>query len=242
MKAFASDFDGTLYFGLEEGFHEEDLLAIQKYQKQGNLFGICTGRAIIGMDRTVKDLISFDFYILNSGARILDKNRNVIYEKRITREQVCKIYEYVDSSYEFKVVSDSVYILNAETDRHIQLNDIKELEEESYYSISIMTGSEKEAHTLYTLLLSSMDDISVMQNKNGVDIAAKGCTKGSAIEYYKEYANLEMIAGIGDSYNDISMLESADIGFTFFSSSDCVKNNADILVNSVEEAISYLLQ
>ena len=47
MRIFASDFDNTLHFVNEEGkgyFKKEDLEAIEKFQKEGNLFGLCTGR------------------------------------------------------------------------------------------------------------------------------------------------------------------------------------------------------
>ena len=40
---FASDFDGTIYFGnIEDPFKQSDLSAITQFQKAGNLFGVCT--------------------------------------------------------------------------------------------------------------------------------------------------------------------------------------------------------
>lgn len=47
MKVFASDFDGTIHFVDEKiggYFKQEDLRAIKKFQENGNLFGLCTGR------------------------------------------------------------------------------------------------------------------------------------------------------------------------------------------------------
>ena len=44
MKMLASDYDGTLYF--EFGYRKTDLEAIRQFQKEGNLFGLCSGRPL----------------------------------------------------------------------------------------------------------------------------------------------------------------------------------------------------
>ena len=65
MKALASDFDGTLFFENEiSDFRKDDLIAIKRFQKEGHLFGICTGRPLNGIIPHVQDKIDFDFYIL----------------------------------------------------------------------------------------------------------------------------------------------------------------------------------
>lgn len=38
-KILFSDFDGTLFF--KEGFHQEDIEAIQTFQEAGNKFALC---------------------------------------------------------------------------------------------------------------------------------------------------------------------------------------------------------
>lgn len=44
MKALASDFDGTLYLhDAAESYREGDIAGIGQLQKQGCLFGLCTG-------------------------------------------------------------------------------------------------------------------------------------------------------------------------------------------------------
>ena len=68
MKILASDFDNTLFFS--DGVHKEDVEAIRTFQKQGNLFGLCTGRQLEGIkypfggnrEHPLTD-IDFDFYI-----------------------------------------------------------------------------------------------------------------------------------------------------------------------------------
>jgi hydroxymethylpyrimidine pyrophosphatase-like HAD family hydrolase len=50
----------------------------------------------------------------------------------------------------------------------------------------------------------------------------------------------EVIAGIGDSFNDIPMLDACDISFTFDFSDPQVQEHADYIVHSIEEAIALL--
>ena len=80
----------------------------------------------------------------------------------------------------------------------------------------------------------------VLENKEYIDIVKKGCSKGIAINKVKEAFNIDIIAGIGDSYNDIPMLENADISFTFHSSPDVIKDKATYIVDSICEAIEKL--
>lgn len=73
-----------------------------------------------------------------------------------------------------------------------------------------------------------------------MDVVKRGCSKGNAILKLKDVLGLDYVAGIGDSYNDIPMLESADCAFTFVDSPIIVQDKADQLVGSVSEAIELL--
>lgn len=52
MKLLASDFDGMLLLHPNRNDNiilKNDKKAIKKFQKEGNLFGICTGRSLDGV-------------------------------------------------------------------------------------------------------------------------------------------------------------------------------------------------
>lgn len=92
MKLLTSDFDGTLFFYQENPLiRKNNIQAILCFQKQGNLFNICTGRPLEGIIDPVKDQITFDFYILNNGSLILDKNLNIIYQQQISIDDVKQV-------------------------------------------------------------------------------------------------------------------------------------------------------
>ncbi len=54
--------------------------------------------------------------------------------------------------------------------------------------------------------------------------------------------HLEEVAGIGDSYNDIPMLETVDHSFTFPTSPESLTSIVDDVVDSVEEALDILMK
>ena len=103
MKALASDFDGTLYF--EDGIKENDQQAIVHFQKH-HLFGLCTGRPLIGVQHYIKDCIQPDFYIVSSGACILDKECHVLYEQTISKDLLKDIYQQYHQKAEVSIQAD----------------------------------------------------------------------------------------------------------------------------------------
>ena len=79
MNLLASDFDNTLLF--DNKMKERDVKTIKQFQENGHLFGLCTGRSLEGvMTPTLPYDIQYDFYILLSGALILNKDKDIILE------------------------------------------------------------------------------------------------------------------------------------------------------------------
>ena len=92
MKALASDIDGTLVFNQQ--IKKQDRKAIEKYQKE-HLFGVCSGRPRCALFDLEK--LKLDFYILSSGAEILDKDLNIIQDFPMKKEIVQQIFNDFNS-------------------------------------------------------------------------------------------------------------------------------------------------
>ena len=84
--------------------------------------------------------------------------------------------------------------------------------------------------------------LAAFQNEEWIDVAPRGCSKGKGIEILKSHLALDTIAGIGDSYNDIPLLRTTSPSFTFHSSPAAVKQEAQIVVNSLAEAVAILMR
>lgn len=66
MIIFASDFDNTLFYHQgENGYiRKEDIEKIEQFQAVGNLFGLCTGRALFDVFLMQKILSILTFIFL----------------------------------------------------------------------------------------------------------------------------------------------------------------------------------
>lgn len=239
MQALASDYDGTLYF--DGIFKKEDVEAIRCFQKEGHLFGLCSGRPLVGVING--QVVDYDFYILSSGAVIYDKDLNILYESVIPREVVTSIVNQYLDDYEIFIQADkSLYVLK-EVQNPIPLTAISSLDDidnDHFYSISINGKNEKHATKLCQKINDTFEDIIAFQNIKYIDIVSKDCSKGNGIKRLKELLHIDRISGIGDSYNDIPMLQEVDISFTFHCSPDVVKQNASYFVSSIAESIEIL--
>ena len=115
MKVFASDFDNTLFFrdfwDNGEGYiRKKDIEKIKDFQTKGNLFGLCTGRALFDVFFDAKDIINFDFYILASGAVILDRDYKTLHKAVIPFSIIKDMYLYFKQKKVF-VVSRREYMM-----------------------------------------------------------------------------------------------------------------------------------
>ena len=241
MKALASDFDGTLYF--EDGIRKKDQEAILNFQKH-NLFGLCTGRPLIGVQHYIENIIQPDFYIVSSGACILDKEGQVLYEQTITKETMKAIYQQYHHQAEVSIQADfRIYTLVENSNLPIVQTYVESIDcigEEHIFGLSIDAKYEQQALQWTKDINATYKDIVAFQNKKYIDIVKKGCSKGEAIKKLKELLQIDCIYGIGDSYNDIPMLKSADYSFTFHDSPESVKEEATQIVSSMSEAIRII--
>ena len=85
-------------------------------------------------------------------------------------------------------------------------------------------------------------DVKAFQNKNYVDVVSKRTSKGKALEYLKSTLNIDILYSIGDFYNDIPMFEKSDYAYTFLTSPDYVKKQADFVIDLVNKAIKHNLE
>lgn len=92
MKIIISDYDGTIFE--DEITTKKNIAAIAKFRNQ-NLFAVATGRSYEDfMSAKIKNNIELDYYLLNYGAQILDKNMQPISITPLTKEDVAKIKSF----------------------------------------------------------------------------------------------------------------------------------------------------
>ncbi|WP_415967465.1 HAD hydrolase family protein [Faecalitalea cylindroides] len=182
--------------------------------------------------------IECDFYILTNGALILDRNRNPLLKATFKKEDIISLIELI-KPYEFVFqTTEDLIALKKNVMFPVPQKLVGDITRylDQVIGISIATPSEEIAKKL-SEEISKQYDLSAFPNQFYVDIIDKKCSKGNAVNFIQNHFSLEKVFAIGDSYNDLSMLNAADVSFTFQESSEDVKRVADYVVKSLSEAV-----
>ena len=184
MKVLASDYDGTLLFN--EKFKEGDLKKIKEFQKAGNLFGLCSGRPFKGIYEFCKPYIDFDFYILCTGALVLNKEREVIYKSTISKHLLHEFYDRYQKDYDIFIMQ--IYTFLKEDLGPMVRQVITSLDEVEgdIYGLSMNAKTDENAKKVCLDIEEHFPELTAHQNKEYIDITEKGCSKGLGILKLKE--------------------------------------------------------
>lgn len=244
MKVLASDFDNTLFFRDIEGFHDQDVMKIKSFQEKGNLFGMCSGRPFSGLLKPLKGVLKPDFFIVSTGGAILDKNYQLLYGKKVPFDIVKEIHLTYQKETELIVqtLSQKYFYCSNPRDEEdvVEIHSLDDMKGEDIYSISLVDSTVERAREIVEEINQKYSEVDAYQNVDSVDIVKKGCSKGAAILKLKELLDIKEIAGIGDSYNDLSMLNVVDTSFTFHRSPIDIKKRVHYVVDSIDEAIDII--
>ena len=86
-KLLVSDYDDTLYTSSKSLYF--NILAIEKFRKNGNKFAIATGRNFISIDSLIRKYkIPYDYLICNDGSIIFDNKHNIISAHYLSNSEV----------------------------------------------------------------------------------------------------------------------------------------------------------
>lgn len=253
MRIFASDFDNTLHFVNEEGkgyFKKEDLEAIEKFQKEGNLFGLCTGRPLYGLQEDLKGGPKLDFIIASTGALITvpeAEGYRTLAQDALSLKDTEGVYHHCSerNGTLFIHADGNIYTLKTFAEHGYPnqkvIESFEALKSTSITGISVWTPAFDTA----AILTKSINEkfgitLAAYQNGNWIDVVGLGVSKGNAALHAKELFGADTVAGMGDNFNDIPLLDRVDISFTFHSSDEEVQSHATYVVDSIAEAMQIL--
>ena len=151
--------------------------------------------------------------------------------------KICR--EFEDRAAEVIHADGRVYCLNTpEYPLQIRVREFSEIPQERIYGISMRLENERAAAEAARLIEEKYGEYaSAFQNVRNVDIVAAGCSKGTGIGRVRELFGIERFGGIGDSYNDLPLIEACDVGFTFPNAPEELLKAADETVLSVSQAL-----
>lgn len=251
-KILFSDLDGTL---IEKGQPTsiKNFELMKKMQDEGHLVALCTGRNHIDIQPVLNKMnIPYDYLVLCNGSYIADKDGNILFEEHISKE-VGESVLHLALSHE-DVVAAFCYdegcpvLIDGET-KVLGLgglddcdNDFYELLEKAshFYMLSLhhKNLSVEKIKIVANEIMEKYPEVATHLNQQYIDVSPKGHSKGTGVKKLISLLdNIESSYAIGDSFNDLPMLEVATIGATFDYALDEIQEKANKVVHYVYELI-----
>lgn len=225
-----SDYDDTFYI------NDNDILENIKLVKQfmeNHLFVIATGRGYQSfIDEKNKYSIDFHYLIINHGATILKKDK-IIYNKPIdylTKEMLIKDLKQKEITYLFSC---------------FELEGV-DISSKKITKIHARYKSAEDANYIKSILDSKYQDkvnTYLVCHEEAIEVVSCEVDKSKAIDFIanKEKIQKNDIYTIGNSYNDIEMIEKFK-GFAIKNSVIRVKEQAITEYRSVSLLISDIMR
>ncbi len=246
-KVFASDFDGTLYFyKADVKLPPENVDKIREYQRSGHLFGLCTGRQVGGLTPFITGFVEPDFFITSSGANIVDRNFQPILKRGVDRAVADAIVkEMLPRGYRLTLDVEGEICVFAPMDypgKYYVITGVDDAPPGLIHQVSIHTESLDEAAAVSASINERYGEfVEAFQNVIEIDIAPRGCSKGKGVnflrEYMKEHLGDFILYGIGDSINDLPLLDASDVSYTFPYAPEELQRRATKVVDTIVDAL-----
>ncbi len=256
-KLVCIDMDGTLLNKNHE-VSLENKNALKRALAKGVRVAISTGRVYPTIEVYSKLLgINVDV-ICSNGAYIKEKNsEDIIFKSTLNEELFNKIYDVI-KKYKFLAYFDTIDGIISETkipdsDSYKLMNSWINEERIKFYEVSDFKEAFKDKrHSILKVILiqtnesksfedakSDLDKISEIGDLafswgGALEIMEKGTTKGNAVKILAKKHNIkkEEIMCIGDSGNDLSMLEEAGLAVVMGNASDNIKKYGDFITDT----------
>lgn len=254
MKLFATDYDGTLLYG--QHIMQEDLQAIDRWKEKGNLFAIVTGRSYESIAVQIKKYsLPCDYVVTNNGGMVFDAKGNELFASYLD------YMVSIDILYAVKMMDGvASYVVNDGINRHrIVVND--QVQDQRYPSLEPDFSEQQilEMGQFAQIVISMADaDMAIEMadminmffsehvvayaNNFVVDVVPAGVSKATGLDFVCEYANIsqEDTYTIGDSYNDIPLMEYGQNGACMVTAVDEVKEHASHIYSSIKEMLETI--
>ncbi len=253
------DIDNTLYSGKSGKVPASAIQAIRQARENGSFVFLCTGRSRAEASRYLDYPV--DGFIFSSGSRCEIGGR-VIYDHPIQKEQIEAIAEQIRSfgmgvllggakrAYlDAKCYADvENYFSRPEADPETRKKDMEEngmfpmeLRDpgDPIYKMGASISHSETFDPLRAVLPEPFRLIQTLSSPEGDfgDISDGSIMKSDGIRRIMAYLNADMkdTVGIGDSGNDIDMIEQCAVGIAMGNGNEEVKQIADWVTTDIDE-------
>ena len=260
-KMIFSDLDDTL-IDHNQNLGPKVKDAIKRYERAGGRFCIATGRMTVGVNRYIQELDLHGELITFQGAIVSDiDTKEILSSTLISKDEAIRIGTYIEQKgYYYQTYYGDKFYMQYEhklTKYYAGLNKAEFVvtnEPLTKFHSKIKDGvpkllvmcDEKDAPRIEHELKEEFgNDFLINSSKPFiVEIVPKLINKGKACEFVAKRHGIQMdeVICIGDSENDLKMLEVAGLSICVSSGSESVKKKVDYIAPSCDEdAVAFVI-
>ena len=256
-----SDMDGTLLKSASE-IKEKNIEMVGKAVDQGVEFVICTGRGVYGVERFLEKLHLLGrpgYVICQNGAAVYNlENMEMVLKHSFSsddlrpvveaaRAEGVEVYLYDDRTFLTEKVTPQVeaYCRVMHADMRILPDG---LEYEGYFTKCLLSGSYEQLDAVRKrvepIIAGKLNHF--FSGPQYLEFVKTGVSKGRALQETAEKAGVPLgeVIAIGDSENDLSMIQAAGLGVAVANAQEHVKAAADYVTETTceQDAVADVLQ
>lgn len=263
----ASDLDGTLIFG--EIVPKRNIEAIEYFTSEGGIFSVATGRSPAAVDGVLKHFKNIGPSVFTNGSVIFDYSKkqmlNQCFMSKECNKAINEILSYDNVNVGIQVHHNgNVYVpvMTEKIQQHIEYEFIKHIDctvDEALNlplnKVMYLIDEQDRVDEIINNLRSNnfnCDFVTSSATFGGmfykvIEQCPKNVTKVNGLTYLLNEFKIKKgnFFAIGDYYNDVTMIKTADVGACVAESPDEVRVLADVVCGSakngaVADFIEYL--
>lgn len=263
VQMIALDLDGTA-LNEEKIISQATLDAFKKAKEKGIAIVIATGRAFQSLPKQLFEIKEIEYIITSNGAKVFRMDeQSTIRESHIKEEAVRTLLD-IRKEYGASIeacISGKAYMAKEDFDIVMGANPkgrdvnyvkntrcpVPDLEEfmisnvDEIENICFYYKDSIEKSFFYEKIKDVSNIVVTSSFSNCHEIGGEGTTKASALQYLLECHNLNKsnLMACGDSYNDLDMINMAEIGVVMGNAPDELKLMAKYITDSnINEGVS----
>ncbi|VEU74424.1 COF family HAD hydrolase protein [Mycoplasmopsis citelli] len=257
--AIFSDVDGTVYSFPDKKLSQVNLEKIQELKIKGVPFILNTGNPPYEKIQRLADSTLSPYIVCSNGALVFDNvNKKTIFIEKMPLSEVQKIWKVAEKNNSplYYFGTDQYYVKNMPKKWFDFLVDFTEYNEfqthgeivEDIHKIEVY-GDPEVIEKFYSDAIKEDINLNIINLKTHIEITKKGISKATGMAWVCENVlnmNVEDAMSIGDSPNDISMLEVSNYSYAMDNADPLTKQSAkfytsDVTQNGLAEAIDDYL-
>lgn len=270
-KLLFIDIDGTLFDHEKDGIPESAKEAILSAKSKVHKIFLSTGRPYADIDKEILDF-PLDGMIVSCGAVVYVENKPIYCKTYPQKELINLIQFMLDhdigfsldgirknylSEEAFNCLSDLMFKNNEDSELSrammaknncFTFEEMKEEDLKEVVKISIFTKNKESCEKLFQRIPESL--VGFMYKNNHLDlyngeISIKGITKATGLKQIANYLNIptEDTIAIGDSLNDLDILQAAGLSICMGNGADECKKVADFTTKDIsDDGLAYALE